>query len=329
VLFRDETEFVRWLRRRWPERPSGLRLGIGDDAAVIRVRGDSDLVLTTDLSLEGVHFRRDLHPPRALGHRALARALSDLAAMGARPRFALISLALSQDTRRHWVRAFYDGLGALARRHRVTVIGGDTAVVAGGIMVDVVAVGEVARGRALGRAGACPGDGIYVSGRLGLSALGLSLLRSRARSSALSPSAERAAIQAHLYPEPRLRLGQHLSRRRLASAAIDVSDGLVQDLARLCRASGCGARIREAALPLGEPARGCDPLELALDGGEDYELLFTVPRSRVAGMAPAAAGVPIHAIGEMRRQRGVVLVGGDGREMRLEARGYDHFRNSG
>jgi thiamine-monophosphate kinase len=336
VPFRDEAQFVRWLRARWPERAPGLDLGIGDDAAVVSVARRRELVLTTDLSLEGIHFRSDLHPPRAVGHRALARAISDLAAMGARPRFAMISLALDRRTKRAWVSAFYDGLATLAHRLGVTVIGGDTAVIDAGTMVDFVAVGEAERGRALRRAGACAGDRVCVSGRLGLAALGLEMLKSGARSlRGIRPvgkkiaGGERAALMAHLYPEPRCELGMYLAKRHLASAAIDVSDGFARDLGRLCEASGCGAVIREDRLPLPEPAPGqwqkFDPIELGLYGGEDYELIFTVPRSRIARLPGAAGGVAIHEVGEIRRERGLILAWPDGQERPLEARGYDHF----
>lgn len=336
VPFRDEAQFVRWLRARWPERAPGLDLGIGDDAAVVSVARGRELVLTTDLSLEGIHFRSDLHPPRAIGHRALARAISDLAAMGARPRFALISLALARRTKRAWVSAFYHGLATLARRLGVSVIGGDTAIVEEGTMVDFVAVGEVERGRALRRAGARAGDRVCVSGRLGLAALGLEMLKSGVRPiSGVRPTGKmidgsgRAALVAHLYPEPRCGLGMYLAKRRLASAAIDVSDGFARDLGRLCEASGCGAVIREDRLPLpeqgGSGKRNLEPLELALHGGEDYELIFTVPRSRVARLPRAVGGVALHEVGEIRRKRGLILARADGQEIPLEAHGYDHF----
>jgi len=338
VLFRDEAEFVHWLRQRWPDRAPGLKLGIGDDAAIVKPARDCDLVLTTDLSLEDVHFRRDLHPARSIGHRALARALSDLAAMGARPRFALLSLSIPRTTRRTWISALYDGLGRLAKGQGVTLIGGDTAVTASGpVMADVVAIGEVRHGLALRRQGAHPGDGLYVSGRLGLSALGLAFLRSGKRLSTGAPSADnlpahdrRAALQAHLYPEPRCRVGMALARRALASAAIDVSDGFARDLGRLCDASGCGATIWEDCLPLvnAKAARDATPLELALYGGEDYELIFTVPRTRLSQVPRAIGGVALHRIGEIRRGRGLALLGRGGEAIPIEAGGYDHFRRS-
>lgn len=339
--FRNEAEFVRWLRRRWPERSPGLKLGIGDDAAVVSPTRGCDLVLTTDLSLEGVHFRLDLHPARSIGHRALARALSDLAAMGARPRFALASLSLPRTTRRSWISAFYDGLGTLAESLGVTLIGGDTAITrSGAVTIDVVAVGETKHNEALRRRGAQAGDRLYVTGRLGLSALGLALVASRkgpargtAPGSELRARDRRTALQAHLYPMPRCRAGVTLARRGLASAAIDVSDGFARDLGRLCDASGCGAVVWEGCLPL--PAfkkdrrdRRPSPLELGLYGGEDYELIFTVPSSRTSHVPRSIDGLALHFIGEIRSGRGLTLIGPAGVATPMEARGFDHFSGS-
>lgn len=165
-LFKSEADFINWIRRRTPRRTPGLALGIGDDAALINVSRGQEIILTTDMSIEGVHFKSGLHPPRAVGHRALARSLSDIAAMGGTPRYALISLAASRRTERAWLEGFFDGLFALARRYSTVVIGGDTAVVDGPISVDVIVVGEISRGRALLRSGARSGDRIFVSGRV-------------------------------------------------------------------------------------------------------------------------------------------------------------------
>lgn len=328
-MFRSEEEFVGWLRRRLGRGGATVRLGVGDDAALGRIARANDLILTTDLSIEGVHFRRELHPARAVGHRALARALSDVAAMGGRPCFALFSLALSKRILRRWVEEFYAGAGALAERAGVAVVGGDTALVTGRTFVDVVVVGEIPRGRALLRSGARPGDQIFVSGWLGLSALGLRLLKSR-HGGARGPSSE--AIRAHLYPQPRLELGRFLREKRLASALMDLSDGLSTDLARLCQASSVGAELRAADIPrprfsarerLAERS-----LDLALNGGEDYELLFTVRPGKVSQIPARFRGIPLRRIGEIRRSKGLELIHPNGKTLPIEPGGYDHFRKS-
>lgn len=341
--FRTEAEFVRWLGRRWRSRGRGLDLGIGDDAALIRATAGRDFVLTTDFSIEDVHFRLDLHPPRSVGHRALARALSDLAAMGAKPRFALLSLALRRGLTRSWITAFYDGLGALARRFGVTLIGGDTAVVNTATAIDIIAIGEVERGHALLRSGARPGDRICVTGRLGFSELGLALLRGGARPAVSASRSRRKAsghntateeaLARHLYPEPRCAAGIALARHKFASAAIDVSDGFAADLARLCESSKCGAVVSEADLPLpsaGFPLPLADlrrnPLELGLHGGEDYELIFAAPAARAARMPRSIGGVTIREVGLIRAGRRLALKRAEGREIALDTRGYDHFR---
>jgi thiamine-monophosphate kinase len=327
-VFRNESEFVRWLRSLVGKDAGRLKLGIGDDAALVELAPAHQAILSTDLSIENVHFLARLHPPRAVGHRALARALSDIAAMGGKPRFALISLAISRRTSRAWVKDFYAGALDLARRLDVTLIGGDTAVVRREISIDVVAVGEVPRGKALRRSGARPGDQIFVSGKLGLSALGLRLLRS---GRAGKTASEKQALAAHLYPEPRCALGRYLSNRRLASACIDVSDGLSTDLAHLCAASGVGARLRAGRIPLPDARGGnrrTDPLQMALSGGEDYELLFTVPREKVAKIPRRHRGVTLHQIGEITRPAKLVLTQSDGQSTPLVPSGHDHFRKT-
>lgn len=329
-MFRSESEFVRWLQRSSPRPGARLLLGIGDDAALVRVAGGNDLVLTTDLSIEGVHFLRAVHPARSVGHRALARSLSDIAAVGGTPRFALVSLAISKQANRAWLEEFYTGLTALAKRFGVAVIGGDTAVVPERAGVDVVVAGEVRRGRALLRSGAQPGEQIFVSGRLGLSALGLRLLLSRRpglRRSALSAQ----ALAAHLYPLPQCVLGRYLSEKRLASALIDISDGLSTDLAHLCESSGVGARISQGLIPgprlsAWPKSLGISPLELALHGGEDYQLLFTVPTTKASSVPRKFRGVSLSRIGEITRARELVLVRADGRPEPLRPCGYNHFR---
>jgi thiamine-monophosphate kinase len=336
--FESEFEFVRWLRRIVPARQGRLKLGAGDDAALIGVGRGHELILTSDLSIEGVHYSRRLHPPRSVGHRALARSLSDIAAMGGTPRFALVSLAISRRTPRRWVEKFYAGLLGLAKRSGVAVIGGDTAVVAGPTGVDVIVCGETPAGRALLRSGARPDDHIFVSGRLGLSAFGLRLLRRQPQAARnLAPARMRPmgvgddALLTHLYSEPRCALGSFLARRRLASAMIDVSDGLSTDLANLCAASGVGALLWEEQIP--GPLRGQgvisqdDARNLALHGGEDYELLFTVPPRKARQVPRQHRGVGLHSIGVIQRSKGLVLLRADGTKAVLQPAGWDHFRN--
>lgn len=317
--FQSEREFVAWLRRSRQVRSPGLRLGIGDDACLIEPSPGCEMILTADMSIEGIHFRRDWHPPDAVGHRALARSLSDIAAMGGRPRFALVSLALSRQTDRTWVEKFYRGLQNLARRFGVVLAGGDTSLSARAVMADVTIVGEVKRGRALRRDGARPGDAIYVAGELGLAAMGLQALRSGAK-----PRAS-AALRAHLYPEPQCRLGEFLSQKRIASAAIDISDGFALDLSRLLRASGVGGHIFEAQLPL-PPGANKNVLSLALSGGEDYRLLFTVPPSKTAQLPHMFEGIQLYKVGKIcRKRQGIVIEGLKGaRPLALD--GFDHFR---
>ena len=280
----------------------GMVLGIGDDCAIYRPRAATeDLLFTTDLLIEDVHFRHATHPPEAVGHKALARGLSDVAAMGGEPRFCLVSLAAGAAAGREWIERFYDGLLRLARRTGTPPAGGDLAR-ATKTACDIVVCGAVPRGRALRRDGARAGDAIYVSGRLGGSALGLERGTGR-------------AWARHLRPEPRLRLGAFLRQRLAASAAMDLSDGLSIDLRRMALASGLEAAIE---LPPRFPGASA---EQALHGGEDYELLFTVrPRVRVP---PLHEKAPLTRIGVMRRgSAGAVYLAG----RRLPALGYDHFR---
>jgi thiamine-monophosphate kinase len=302
----------------------GLILGVGDDAALLRGSPGRDWVLSCDAFLENVHFLPNLHPPEAVGYKSLARAASDLAAMGAAPRFFLLTLALPGARTGSWLNRFLRGLRKAEKRFQFTLIGGDTSELRT-VAISITVLGEVPAGRATTRAGARPGNLLYVSGRLGAAQLGLELmLRGRRRRWPQE-------LRKHLYPEPRLALGQWLARRRLASAMIDVSDGLSTDLHHIAEASQVGARIwREripaVALPRELRGRGFDPLRLALHGGEDYELLFTVPRRLVKKIPSVYRGVPLTPIGEMTRKKGVWLMDAAGRATRLEPRGWDPFR---
>ena len=309
---------------------NGLRLGIGDDCALIRPRAGEELAVTTDLSIAGRHFRLDWHPPEAVGHRVLARGLSDLAAMGARPVAAFLSLGLPRQLtvaagrRRAWVEGFFDGFLALAESHNAPLAGGDLAESPIAV-ADIILIGAVPQGHALLRSGARPGDLIYVTGALGGAAAGLASLAGLAKSGAKPPRIPKKLspqLAPHLYPQPRITQGRWLVRRKLASAALDLSDGLSTDLAHLCEQSGVSAEVDAAALPLHPGAT----LAQALNGGEDYELLFTAPAS--ARLPRSISGVPVTKIGRIVRPRPgqprVALIGPDGAHP-LEPRGWEHF----
>jgi thiamine-monophosphate kinase len=284
-------------------RGSGVILGIGDDCAIFRQGGATeDLLFTTDMLIEDVHFRRETHRAADVGWKALARGLSDIAAMGGEPRFCLLSLALAPWAGSPWVDGFYLGLLRLAGRERTPLLGGDLAH-SEKTMCDIGVCGAVPEGDALRRDGARASNAIYVSGLLGGSALGLARGRG-------------IAWKRHLRPEPRLALGRFLRSELRATAAMDLSDGLSLDLHRLCLASGLSAEIETPAIFPGAS------LEQALHGGEDYELLFTVPAR--TGVPLEFEGVPLTRIGTMRRgPPGAVEWNG----IRLAPLGYDHFRN--
>ena len=295
-----------------------LALGIGDDCAVLRPKRGEDLVVTTDLSLEKVHFRRDWHPPQSVGHRCLARGLSDLAAMGARPEACFLSIALPAGLTGVWLSGFLDGFLALAARCRVALAGGDTAR-SNQVVADIILIGSVPKGKALLRSGARAGDVIYVTGALGGSAAELSALQRRP--AAYRKVAVASSWHPHLYPEPRLAAGRKLLREGLATAAIDLSDGLSTDLAHLCDESSLAAEIDAAAIPIDATAT----LQQALHGGEDYELLFTAPRK--VKMPGQLGGVLVHPIGRMKKRSSgamVEIVRGSKRSP-LASGGWEHF----
>ena len=296
-------------------RGSGVVLSIGDDCAVFRQRGAiDDLVFTTDMLVEDVHFRRETHRPEDAGWKALARGLSDIAAMGAAPRFCLVSLALAPWADSAWVDGFYRGLLRLARREKTVLAGGDLGR-ADKVICDIMVGGSVPRGRALRRGGARPRDGIYVSGALGGAALGLSLLGQEGISKGAGKARRR-----HLTPEPRIALGGYLREKVRATSAMDLSDGLSLDLHRLCLESGLSAVI--VAPPV---FRGAS-VEQALHGGEDYELLFTAPAS--AKIPRRLGGIAVTRIGRIlpkqSRKPRLMLVKLNGRRTPLPAQGWEY-----
>jgi len=311
-------------RIRGQARRSGVLLdggtGIGDDCAVIKIPRGHEALVTTDFSLENIHFRRAWHPPESVGHRCLARGLSDIAAMGGEPLAAFLSLALPPDLSQRWVDGFINGLLNLADKFKVRLAGGDTAASPGSVLADIVVLGSVPKGTAILRSGAQPGDGIYVTGELGASAGTLSLLSRR--KTKLRPS----DFPRHFYPVPRIEAGRFLRERKLASAMIDISDGLSTDLRHICDESGVGAEVEQEEIPvagIGRSARKVD-FGIALHGGEDYELLFTAaPGKRVPSQV---AGVKITRIGRIMRGRKVFLRERDGMKRELPARGWEHFK---
>jgi thiamine-monophosphate kinase len=296
-------------------------IGIGDDCAVIPVPRGHQALVTTDFSLENIHFRRAWHTPESVGHRCLTRGLSDIAAMGGEPLAAFLSLALPRSLPQSWVDGFLRGLLKLAAEFKVTLAGGDTAESPGGVLADIVVLGSVPKGKAILRSGARPGDGIYVTGELGASAATLNLL-SQGRK--LSPS----DFARHFFPVPRIEVGRILRKKALASAMIDISDGLSTDLSHICEESGVGAELETDAIPvatIGKPAQDVD-LRFALHGGEDYELLFTARRGK--RVPSRIGGVPINLIGYVTPRRRVFLVETDGVKRELLAQGWEHFRKS-
>jgi thiamine-monophosphate kinase len=299
-----------------------VRAGIGDDCAVLRAPAGHDLLVTTDFTLEGVHFRREWYPATVVGHRCLTRGLSDIAAMGGDPLAAFLSLALPPGLEQAWVDGFFRGLLRLARRFDVPLAGGDLAQSElrqapgspGRVLADIVVVGAVPSGQAVLRSGARPGDTIYVTGALGGAAAAVAEL--------LRGGRDRKAAGSY-QPIPRLEIGRALRRRRLASAMIDLSDGLSIDLDRVCESSGVGAEVDAAAIPCARLRGRMVELEMALHGGEDYELLFTAPAS---SRVPARiAGVPIRAIGRITGGRKLFLVR-KGRKSLLRPQGWEYFR---
>lgn len=327
-----ESEIIARLKSMAPAGDAVL-VGIGDDAAVIKGQGGKDLIVCCDLMVEGVHFRTEWTPPGILGRKALAVSLSDVAAMGGVPKFAMVSIALPRDCSSEFIDEFFKGLFELAGASGISIIGGDTSSSRDSMFIDVSVLGECDSGTAVTRRGAKIGDTVYVSGSLGASALGLSLLEDGFRiDDSKSSDARSKAVLKHLAPEPRLKLGRALGEARLASAMIDISDGLSTDLWHVLDESDCGALINAAAIPIAECVRSIaaavpeiDALRLAVDGGEEYELLFTArpeDRPRIDEIS-SVCGVEITAVGEIVGGRRLQLETGDSFEL-VQPAGYEH-----
>ncbi len=310
------------------ESPSVL-IGIGDDAAVLKVSASAAWLATTDMLIEGVHFDLAYTDFYALGWKAAAVNLSDIAAMGGLPRFCLTSLGIPPAITVEHLSEFYRGCKALLRAHNTVLVGGDTCSSPQGMIITPVLLGEAERTRVISRAGARPGDRIFVTGTLGDSAAGLDILKSGVRS---QESGVRKLIKKHLRPVPRVAWGRKIALSGCASAMIDISDGLSSDLWHICEQSGVGALISAQKIPLSpslrkaSPRLNKEPLHYALSGGEDYELLFTAPPAKVKRLQ--SLGMPTAEIGIVTKGRKLIIVDEHGEKKPLRPTGYNHFARS-
>jgi thiamine-monophosphate kinase len=298
--------------------------GIGDDCAVLDIPAGHETLVTTDFSLEGVHFRREWHPADACGHRCLTRGLSDIAAMGGQAVAAFLSLAVPEDTPSKWIEQYIDGMLKLARKHGVTLAGGDTAQSpeGSGVLADISVLGTVPSGQAILRSGAQPHDRIYVTGELGAP---VALLEEMFRSPKKKFRA--ASYPAHFYPQPQLGVAKILREKKIVSSMIDISDGLSTDLHHLCENSGVGAVIHANAIPIASIDRHEVELRHALHGGDEYQLLFTAPQGH---RVPSVINkVPVTLIGYITADAGEVMIEYERDDepvaVELEAGGWQHF----
>jgi thiamine-monophosphate kinase len=316
---------------------SSLVIGIGDDAAVFRSTAGKETVITADLLVEDIDFRRTTTSPYLLGHKSLAVSLSDIAAMGARPLWSIMSIGVPEDVwQTDFVERLYDGVLDLANRYGVQLIGGDTSRTTENIVIDSIVAGEATAGMSVLRSGASVGDQIFVTGSLGAAAAGLRLIERGAHLAEQNLADEDSQKLDHillrqLRPEPRVGWGIVLGEERLATSMIDLSDGLSSDLNRVCSASGVGALIDSSLLPIDERVielcgrRALDPLQLALHGGEDFELLFTVKPANATRLPRRVDGVGIKCIGTIQSASEGVRISEGPRAWELKPGGWKHF----
>ena len=334
---KSEFDFIDALRQRAGASGHSLVAGIGDDAAVLRSTAGKETVITADLLVEDIDFRRTTTPPYLLGHKALAVSLSDIAAMGARPLWSMVSIGVPENVwETDFVERLYDGLLDLANRYGVQLIGGDTSRTNERVVIDSIVSGECAAGMAVMRSGARAGDHVFVTGSLGAAAAGLRLIERGAHLAEQNLADEDSQKLDHvllrqLRPEPRVGWGMVLGEERFATAMIDLSDGLSSDINHLCAASDAGALIDASLLPIDERVvelcgrRALDPLQLALHGGEDYELLFTVKPEHAARLPRRVDGVEIKRIGEVTSANDGVKISEASRTWELKPGGWKHF----
>jgi thiamine-monophosphate kinase len=333
---RSEFEFINNLRRLTvPTEQSSVIVGMGDDAAVIRSQAGKDTVVSSDLLVEDIDFRRTTTTPALLGHKSLAVSLSDIASMGARPRWSLISIGVPEDIwETSFVDEFYDGLLSLGQQYDVQLVGGDTSSTTEKIVIDSIVLGECTNNLAVTRAAAKPGDQVFVTGYLGGAAAGLRLIERGAHLP--SEGSEDLHLVDHvmlrqLRPEPRVGWGIVLGQEQLATAMIDISDGLSSDLNHLCFESNVGALVDSSLIPIDQKVadlcgrRALDPLQLALHGGEDFELLFTVAAGNVSRLPRRVDGVAITRIGEIRDAAEGIKISEGSRVWELQPGGWRHF----
>jgi thiamine-monophosphate kinase len=326
-----EFGFIEKIRESLKTKNPSVISGIGDDAAIFKPASGHELVFTTDMLVEGRHFDFKLITPWQLGAKTMAVNISDCAAMGAKPTVAVVSIGLPKNYPMADVEAFYEGMKGMGEAFGAQIVGGDT-VGSDSFVVNIALIGEVESGKALRRSGAKAGDALFVTGNLGDSSAGLHALQ---HPSAKNKDITASLIKRHLTPTPRFTVGRVLSTKRLATAAIDISDGLSSEIHHLCDESKLGAEIHEEALPISPSLKsyceseGLNPLDFVLSGGEDYELLFTVPLthiSQVIQKVPAETGTPLKSIGRMvPGAKGITLITRKGERVPLKAKGFDHF----
>ncbi len=330
-----EFGFIDKIRESLKAKNPSVVLGLGDDAAIFKPTPNHELVFTTDMLVEGRHFDFKWITPWQLGAKTMAVNISDCAAMGARPTVAVVSLGVPKDYPVKDMEAFYDGMKSWGEQFGAQIVGGDT-VGSEKFVVNIALIGEVEKGRALKRSGAKAGEALFVTGTVGDSAAGLAALQGSALK---DHEAASLLIKKHLTPVPRFTVGRYLSTKKLGTSAIDLSDGLSSEIHHLCEESGTGAEIHEEALPLSPSLlKFCEenklhPLDFALNGGEDYELLFTVPLTKISEAIqklPGETGVPVKSIGRMvPKAKGVTFITRKGERLPLPSKGFNHFSSKG
>lgn len=318
---RSEFEFIQNIKNKFSLD------NIGDDCAVLAIDTEADLLITSDMLVEDIDFRLEWTTPEFLGHKSLAVSLSDIAAMGGEPKFAMLSIGVSEKLwKTDFVDRFYDGWHKLAREFGVDLVGGDVSRSPDKLVIDSTLLGQLTRGSAIRRAGARIGDAIFVTGYLGGAAAGLELLEYGQRYSAAMSETVRHLLLRQLQPIPQVRTGKLLLELNLPTAMMDVSDGLSSDLNYFAIASGVGAKIYADRIPVDPAIAGAgsverDALDLALNGGEDFELLFTSRPEKI----PAALDLGFHHLGEITENVGIIELEQDHKVSRLEPKGFRHF----